>query len=85
MYEEDEAIFHIPVENVAPAVAPATVETPVSAISEAAKVVPTEKPAQIVDNFSHSDKLSDQALFDELNLVSEEVIKCRDRILSKIS
>ena len=85
MYEEDEAIFQIPVENIAPAVAPATVETNVSTISEAAKVVPTEQPVQIVDSFSHSDKLSDKALFDELNLVSEEVIKCRDRVLSKIS
>lgn len=37
------------------------------------------------DSFSRNDKISDQALFDELNAVSEEVVECRNRVLEKIS
>ena len=89
MYEEDSSVFQLPVYELS--AAPAVMaEAPVSAISEnpvaaAAKVVTTERPAKINDAYMNSDKLSDQALFDELNAVSEEVIKCRDHILSKIS
>jgi hypothetical protein len=91
--EEVDNVFHLPVKEVAPAavaaapVETAPIETPKAntTVAEAAKVVTTERKAQLVDAFSHSDKLSDQALFNELNSISEEVVKCRDRILSKIS
>ena len=46
---------------------------------------PEEKKLEPVIIFEASDKLSDKALFDELNAVSEGVIECRNRILSKIS
>ncbi|MBR3322570.1 hypothetical protein IKG13_00695 [Candidatus Saccharibacteria bacterium] len=82
---EEDSTYHLPLEYAEPAVvsdAPVVTE---SSVEEAAKVVPTEQPARLIDNFSNSEKLSDQALFDELNNVSEEVIKCRDQVLSKIS
>ena len=83
-YEEDSSIFQLPIEK---PVAPATVfdapEAPVSSVAEAAKVSPAPAPAQLVSP-KLNDNLSDQALFDELNAVSEEVIACRNRILSKI-
>ena len=89
MYEEeDDSVFHLPVEltTVAPAV---VAEAPVSAAPEnvvaaAAKVVPAEAPAKIVNNSSNSGDLNDQDLFNELNAVSEEVIKCRNHILGNI-
>jgi len=43
------------------------------------------QPLQYSQTFSASDKISDQALFDELNAISEEVISCRNHILSQIS
>ena len=43
------------------------------------------QPLQYSQSFSASEKISDQALFDELNAISEEVITCRNHILSKIS
>ncbi len=88
-YEEDSSIFQLPTNNaVAPAQvfeAPKAPEAPVSSVAEAAKVVTTKEPTRIVNPMIASDKLSDQALFDELNAVSEEVIACRNRILDKIS
>lgn len=46
---------------------------------------PEEKKLEPVIVFEASDKLSDKALFDELNAVSEGVIECRKRILDNIS
>ena len=84
-YEEDSSVFQLPTNpNVAPAVvfeAPKAPETPVSSVAEAAKVTPVVQPVTPVVS---ADNLSDQALFNELNAVSEEVIECRNRILSKI-
>lgn len=87
-FEEDNSVFQLPIsEPVAPAQtfeAPKTPEAPVSSVAEAAKVVSTHEPAQIVAPVMPTEKLSDQALFDELNAVSEEVIACRNRILDNI-
>lgn len=86
-YEEESSVFQLPTNFVAPATvfeAPKAPETPVASVAEAAKVVPTEQPTQLIAPTTPADKLSDQALFDELNAVSEEVIECRNRILSKI-
>lgn len=83
--DEDDSMFHLPfskTESVNISDVPVKSE---STVAEAAKVVTTEHPARLVDAFSNSEKLSDQALFDELNNVSEELIKCRDQVLSKIS
>ena len=83
-YEEDSSVFQLPTKVVASAKVFEAPKAPVSAVAEAAKVVPAEQPAQVVAPLTPADKLSDQALFDELNAVSEEVIECRNRILSKI-
>ncbi len=83
--EQDDSVFHVPHGFIDPVPISDAPVNPESTVAEAAKVVPTEQPARLVDNFSNSDKLSDQALFDELNNVSEEVMKCRDQVLSKIS
>jgi hypothetical protein len=47
--------------------------------------LPSEEKLEPVIVFEASDKLSDKALFDELNAVSEGVIECRKRILDNIS
>lgn len=83
--EMDESYFQVPHGFINPEPISDAPVNPESTVAEAAKVVPIEQPARLVDNFSNSDKLSDQALFDELNNVSEEVMKCRDQVLSKIS
>ncbi|MBR3177016.1 hypothetical protein IKF25_03560 [Candidatus Saccharibacteria bacterium] len=83
--EEEDSIFHLPLGSMEPTIISDAPVKPESTVAETAKVVPTEQPTRLVDAFSNSEKLSDQALFDELNNVSEEVIKCRDQILSKIS
>ena len=83
--EEDNSIFHLPLEEAEPVVISDTPIKAESSVAEAAKVVTSEQPVGLVDSFSNSEKLSDKDLFDELNNVSEELIKCRDRILSKIS
>lgn len=84
IYEEDNSVFQLPVQNTAPAVVFETPKAPVSSVAEAAKVEPAQKPAQIINSYSQSDNISDQALFNELNAVSEEVLACRNQILSKI-
>lgn len=81
MDEEYDAEFHLPIN-------PAFQATPdVSAVAEAAKVTPiAEAPEpRILDSSKPAERLSDQALFDELNSVSEEITACRNRILSNIS
>jgi hypothetical protein len=86
-YEEESSVFQLPTNAVAPTMvfeAPRAPEAPVSSVAEAAKVVPVEQPATAVTPLVAVDKLSDRALFDELNAVSEEVIECRNQILSKI-
>ena len=83
-YEEDSSVFQLPTKVIASAKVFEAPKAPVSVVAEAAKVVPAEQPAQIVAPLTPADKLSDQALFDELNAVSEEVIECRNRILGKI-
>ena len=83
-YEEESSVFQLPTKVVASAKVFEAPKAPVSVVAEAAKVVPAEQPAQVVAPLTPADKLSDQALFDELNAVSEEVIECRNRILSKI-
>ncbi len=81
MYEEDSSVFHLPV-NAAPTQSYAPVKMEYSGVADTANMSITEKPASVVN--SYSNKMSDQALFDELNSVSEEVIRCRNQILSKI-
>ncbi len=71
--------YHLPVDTT-PIVA-----TPSSIVDETAKVNPTPARIELKTDFSHSEKLNDQALFDELNAISDEVIKCRDHVLSNIS
>jgi hypothetical protein len=66
---EKEEVFHLPVENV---------------VAEAAKVVAEEATAA-EPTFSFSTPISDEALFTELNAVSEEVIQCRNHVLDNIS
>ena len=56
MYEEENAEFHLPIDNIA------------------------ARRVKYTDSFSRNDKISDQALFDELNEVSEEVIACRNHV-----
>ncbi|MBP5634178.1 hypothetical protein J6X09_00570 [Candidatus Saccharibacteria bacterium] len=57
---------------------------PTQSTTEAIETVASQ-PLQYSQSFSASEKISDQALFDELNAISEEVITCRNHILSKIS
>ena len=57
---------------------------PTSVTTKTIETVATQ-PIQYSQTFAASDKISDQALFDELNAISEEVITCRNHILSKIS
>ena len=57
---------------------------PTSATTKTIETVATQ-PLQYSQSFSASDMISDQALYDELNAISEEVITCRNHILSKIS
>ncbi|MCQ2570960.1 MAG: hypothetical protein MJ154_01805 [Candidatus Saccharibacteria bacterium] len=84
-YEEDNSEFQLPIQNTAAsAVVFEAPKAPVSSVAEAAKVEPAQKPAQITNSYTQTDKISDQALFDELNAVSEEVLACRNQILSKI-
>lgn len=83
-YEDEESIFQLPTQNIAPAVSFDDPVAPVSSVEEAAKVIPTQAPAQLTNSYSQSDKISDQALFDELNAVSEELIACRNQVLNKI-
>ena len=79
--EEAEAIFHLPVN-------PATAQAkPIDGIvAEASKITPATAPVpRILTPARPASTLSDQALFDELNSVSEELIACRNQVLSKIS
>ena len=62
----------------------AVFKLPTSVTTETIETV-AARPIQYSQSFSASDKISDQALFDELNAISEEVITCRNHILSKIS
>ncbi len=62
----------------------AVFKLPTSVTTETIETVAAQ-PIQYSQSFSASDKISDQALFDELNAISEEVITCRNHILSKIS
>ena len=57
---------------------------PTQSTTKAIETVASQ-PLQYSQSFSASEKISDQALFDELNAISEEVITCRNHILSKIS
>jgi hypothetical protein len=69
--EDENAMFHLPVDNI---------------VAETAKVTPAATPEpSILTTSTPADQLSDQALFDELNSVSEELISCRNRVLSNIS
>ena len=83
-YEEDDSVFQLPTQNIAPAAVFDDPVAPVSSVEEAAKVIPTQAPAQLTNSYSQSENISDQAVFDELNAVSEEVIACRNQVLSKI-
>lgn len=83
-YEEDDSVFQLPTQNIAPAVVFDAPEAPVSSVAEAAKVVPTQAPAQIIDSYSQTNNLSDQAIFMELDAISEELIACRNQVLGKI-
>ena len=56
---------------------------PTQSTTEAIETVASQ-PLQSVAPIVSANNLSDQALFNELNAVSEEVIECRNRILSKI-
>ena len=77
MYEEEESTFHLPTETES--------VSSFATVSDVTEVATTKQPAQLTHSFSSQEKLSDQALFDELNAVSEAVLECRNRILSKIS
>ena len=73
MYDEDNATFQLPTES------------KTTTVADVIETATAKQPAQLTHSFLRTEKLSDQALFDELNAVSEEVIKCRDQILNKIS
>lgn len=70
MENDSSAEFHLPVQK--------TTVAAVESVSTA--------PYRYNDNFLQNPaKTNDQALFDELNSVSEELIACRNRILERIS
>jgi hypothetical protein len=81
MDEEYDALFRLPIN-------PATEQAkPIdNIVAEASKITPAEAPTpRILTPVRPAAKLSDQALFDELNSVSEELIACRNQILGNIS
>lgn len=71
MYNEQNNTFRLPVDGI---------------VEESAKVAPTlTSESNILTAKTAANDLSDKALFDELNSVSEELIVCRNRILGNIS
>lgn len=56
------------------------VQTTVAAVEKV-----TTAPISVAPKMTTENKISDQALFEELNSVSEEVIACRNRVLQRIS
>ena len=71
MNDEQDNTFRLPIDNI---------------VEESAKVTPATTPEpSILTTKTPANSLSDKALFDELNSVSEELIVCRNRILGNIS
>ena len=73
------SMFQIPT-DMTPVAAPAE-----NIVAEAAKVTPVQESIELKHTFSNTTKLDDATLFDELNAISDEVIRCRDHVLSNIS
>ena len=79
--EEADAIFHLPTNFIAEQAKPTE-----SIVAEASKITPATAPEpRILTPKTLASKLSDQDLFNELNSVSEELIACRNQVLSNIS